>query len=329
MQHSLLDFIVCPSCQSELRLEVFLQEASEVLEGALLCSGCGSTYPIKGGVPKLLVSGIQTTALETAQAFGWQWKRFTNLLLWEQQREQFLDWLAPLTPEHFHGHIVLDAGCGMGRLTEVAASFGPEALIGVDLSGAVEVAWHRLRGRSNVHLMQADVFNLPFRQGKDGPFDLAYATGVLHHLDEPREGFHKLAEHLKPGGRIHGWLYGKEGNAWIEHLVDPVRRGVTSRLPRQVLSMLSTAMSVPLHTVARSISTTPALQSMPYSSYLKWLGRYNFRHTTQVVFDHLGPPVSYYFSREELEAWFDETLRLLDISHRNQNSWRILGEKVA
>ncbi len=325
MQLSLLDLIICPECKGDLRLEVFEREASEILEGSLLCGTCGP-YPISRGVPRLTPARLGHVVLETAKTFGWQWKQFTNLLLWEQQREQFLDWVHPLQPDDFVGSVMMDAGCGMGRLTEIAASFGPEHIIGVDLSSAVDIAFLRLRGRPNVHVVQADLRSLPFRTGAEAPFDLAYSIGVLHHLPDPREAYEKTVRHVAAGGRFAGWVYGAEGNEWITNLVDPVRRAVTSRLPGNALLRLSTALSVPLHAAARSTQfmRTPE-QHLPYGDYLKWLGRYDFRHTNQVVFDHLGPPVAHYTSRDELQTWFDDPeTELLSVSSRNSNSWRFL-----
>jgi hypothetical protein len=61
---------------------------------------------------------------------------------------------------------------------------------------------------------------------------LAYSIGVIHHLPVPKSGFLALCSHVKPGGRVAAWVYGKEGNLWIEKLVDPIRKNITSRLPR-------------------------------------------------------------------------------------------------
>ena len=54
-----------------------------------------------------------------------------------------------------------------------------------------------------------------------------------------------------PGGRICAWVYGREGNGWIVCLVDPVRKRITSRLPRPALWVLSTVLTIPLHGLLR------------------------------------------------------------------------------
>jgi hypothetical protein len=46
------------------------------------------------------------------------------------------------------------------------------------------------------------------------------------------------------------------------------------------------------------------------------------------VFDHLVAPVAFYLSRDEFETWFQHSdLRDVQISWRNQNSWRGFGRK--
>lgn len=50
----LLQFLACPVCRADLRPETALWQSQEIDRGALKCtSGCGS-YPIEGGVPRLL-----------------------------------------------------------------------------------------------------------------------------------------------------------------------------------------------------------------------------------------------------------------------------------
>ena len=41
----LLDILACPACQSDVKLE----------EDKIVCTGCGRRYPIKDGIPIMLV----------------------------------------------------------------------------------------------------------------------------------------------------------------------------------------------------------------------------------------------------------------------------------
>jgi uncharacterized protein YbaR (Trm112 family) len=56
MKADLMDILCCPLDKSELRLEVDERDEQdqEVLEGRLVCTECGETYPIEDGIPNLL-----------------------------------------------------------------------------------------------------------------------------------------------------------------------------------------------------------------------------------------------------------------------------------
>ncbi len=45
MDKELLEILACPECKSEVELK----------EGRIVCKGCGRKYPIKDGIPVMLV----------------------------------------------------------------------------------------------------------------------------------------------------------------------------------------------------------------------------------------------------------------------------------
>jgi SAM-dependent methyltransferase len=292
------------------------------MEGSLVCSGCGVGFPITRGIPRFLPQTLAADQKATADAFGYEWTHYSALT--EADRQEFLAWIAPLTPAEFQDRVVLDGGCGKGRHIFLAAQFGAREVVGIDLSNAVEAAFRNTRELPNVHVVQADIAHLPFAD----PFDLAYSIGVLHHLPVPKDGFLALAGHVKPGGRISAWVYGKEGNLWIEKLVDPVRRNVTSRLPRVVTRCLSFPPAVVLYAGLKLLygpaKSRPRLKRLlPYSDYLCSIAGYSFAENFWNVFDQLVAPTAFYHSRDEFEDWFATAqARDVEISRHNSNSWR-------
>ncbi len=318
MKAALVDLLACPDCGAGLALHGDALAAREIESGSLGCTGCRREFPIVSGIPRFGAPPSEAIARKTVERFGWQWQEFKERLA--EYRDAFLDWVKPLGPADFAGAVVLDAGCGMGRFAEIAASFGARAVVGVDLSESVEVAQQMARERDNVHVVQADLLRLPLRP----QFDLVYTLGVLHHLPSGEAGFASLLKCLKPGGRVHIWVYGHEGNEWLLRFVDPVRRAVTSRLPLPVLRVCAWLLAVPLHAALALLYRRKALAPrLPYAPYLTWLAGFPLRHTHQVVFDHLGAPIAHYYRRDEVLAWF-ERARLADvlITPRNANSWR-------
>jgi SAM-dependent methyltransferase len=323
--------LACPVCQGRLDLDT--ADGEEILEGELRCQGCGLVFPVRGGVPRLLPPDLSPEKRRTALAFGWEWRHFVEMH--DAYEEQFLDWLWPLQREFFAGKVVLDAGCGIGRHSYFAASYGAREVVSMDLSAAVETAYQNLGHLPNTHVVQADIYNPPFRRdGAGGPFDFVYSIGVLHHLPEPQGGFTSLLRFLRPEGTIFAWVYGYEDNNFVHYVITPVRRLLTSRLPPGVVSRLAWPPALLLQVLVkglyRPLHGTPAFRLLPMRDYLYSVSHFTFRQNYSIVFDHLIPPTAYYLKREELEAWFAEAgLVEVEISRRNRNSWRGRGRLPA
>ena len=55
MKRTLLDILACPACKHHpLSLEVEREDGAEVVEGKLICPGCGASYPVQDGIPDML-----------------------------------------------------------------------------------------------------------------------------------------------------------------------------------------------------------------------------------------------------------------------------------
>ena len=103
---------------------------------------------------------------------------------------------------------VLDAGCGSGRVSELLLEELPRgALIAVDGSAAMlEQAALRLdRGRTT--LLHGDLLDLDLHAAADAVF----SNAVFHWISDHPRLFARLAEALRPGGRIEAQC-GGEGN---------------------------------------------------------------------------------------------------------------------
>jgi SAM-dependent methyltransferase len=280
-------------------------------------------------VPRL-ARGVDVSpdAGRTVAGFGYEWTHDGANRLRRHDEEQFLDWVKPLDLGDFKDRVVLDAGCGMGRWAACVARAGAREVVCVDLSDSVEAAYANLRASPNVHVVQGDIFRLPLQRA----FDVAYSIGVLHHTPDPEDAFGRVMSRVVAGGRMFAWVYGREGNGWIVGFVDPVRKNVTSRLPRPVLWGLSTMISVALQAFLRAAfrrnadGSTSRRFPVPYAAYFGWMARYDFRHNRAIVFDHLVPGLAFYVRGDDFRRWFTDR-GVVDpvVTSRNGNSWRGLG----
>ena len=105
---------------------------------------------------------------------------------------------------------ILIAGCGTGRHSiETARRFAGARLLAVDLSlSSLCYAKRKTRalGLSNIEYAQADILQL---SSIGRTFDVIEASGVLHHLADPMEGWRRLLAMLRPGGFMLVGLYSK------------------------------------------------------------------------------------------------------------------------
>jgi len=290
MNRALLQWLRCPCCGEELKLFAERGDGTDVEEG-ILSSQCGRKYPIREGIPRFVLSHSYSGSF----SFEWHIHRRTQIdsansgtRMGGVSESAFSDRVDfPLSD--FSGKLVLDAGCGSGRYAEVAAKHDAK-VIGVDLSFAVDAARENLRQSSNVHLVQADLFALPFAPAT---FDFIYSFGVLHHTPDCAAAFRQLPRLLKPGGKLSLFVY----SAYNKPIVysSAIWRSITTRLPKQLLYYLC-FISVPLYFlyriplighICRAVFVIPMIPSWRWRvlDTFDWYSpRYQSKHTHWEVF---------------------------------------------
>jgi SAM-dependent methyltransferase len=107
---------------------------------------------------------------------------------------------------------ILVAGCGTGQnAIATARRFAGAQVVAVDISRAsLAYAERKTRelGIGNIEYRQADILALG---GLAERFDLIESSGVLHHLEDPFEGWRVLVSLRKPGGLMRIGLYSEAG----------------------------------------------------------------------------------------------------------------------
>lgn len=319
------DPLTCPDCGPSSGL--IAQENSS----ALSCPACGRRFEKAGLVLDLRPKEISELTRATVGQFGASWSSHEYLAPY--QEKQFLDWIAPVKAEDLAGRVVLDAGCGKGRHSFVIAGYRPLRLYSVDLSEAVFLSAEYTKAFPSTVPIRADLHKLPLASAS---VEVVMCLGVLHHLADPKEGLAELWRVLVPGGTLCLWVYGREGNGWIVHIVDPIRKSFTSRLPLAWLRPIALPLSFFLYLILKLIygpatdCGARVVEWLPYSSYLGYISRFPFREIEHIVLDHLCPPVANYLPRAQLEAWFSGlNPAQLRFRWHNRNSWNVVATKGA
>ncbi len=289
MKEDLVKLLACPACMSDLEVRADVLDGTEVMKGSLGCRSCDARYPVSGGVPRF--AGGSTYA----DSFGYEWNRFRVVQLDSANRtresETTFREKTGWTERDFCGALVLDAGVGAGRYAEVVSQWGAE-VVGVDLTGAVDAAFESIGRRPRVHLVQADLFRLPFRAET---FDRAYSIGVLHHTPAPERAFRCVAGAIKKGGSCAIYVYAAYGLA--RHASDLLRR-LTTRLPLPVVYYAS-ALAGPLYYLHRlPVLGRVCRTLLPISMHPWW--RWRWLDT----FDWYTPKYQWKFTYPQVFQWF-------------------------
>ncbi len=263
---------------------------------------------------------------KTADRFAQSWNNLPEGSVYT--REQFEDWMAPLTADDFGGRSVLEMGCGNGSLLIHIAGWNPAGLEGIDLGDSVISAQKNVArgGHANVKIRQADLI----AYHSEG-FDVVYCIGVLHHLKHPEQGFAAVMRNVKKGGRFHCWVYAREGNLPIRLLVEPLRR-IFSRFPWWFTKYcVATPLVIPYFFYAKLLRYLKKPTFMPLYGYSQWIAKREFAFFRHVAFDQLVTPQTTYLAKEDIEKWIS---RYADIDPdsiycilRNGNSWKFGGVK--
>ncbi len=359
MKERLLALLACPACAGKLSLGVWQASAEEIADGLLRCQ-CGEAFPIIGGVPRMLLGSLReqlyadyapffaansrrlppslrraktshaTVVNKTQRSFGFEWTRFSAMLPeWE---ENFWDYMTPHGRGFFAEKTILDAGCGMGRHLYYASQYGKD-VVGIDFSRAVDVAYRNTRDLPAAHVVQADLFRLPFHKQT---FDFVYCLGVLHHVPSPDDALCGLLRHLKPEGEIRIYVYWDLEGAprWKRMLLGLVTlaRCVTTRLPHRLLASLCYPIAAaawlsfvaPYRGLSRFRCTKGIADQLPLRQYT----RYPFAVLLNDQFDRFSAPLERRYSHAEVASWLKRA-ELEDISVAANWGWLGHGRKPA
>jgi tetratricopeptide (TPR) repeat protein len=124
---------------------------------------------------------------------------------------------APFRPfDDRRGFDILIAGCGTGHHPiEMARRYKGARVLAVDLSlASLGYALRKTRELNvrNIDYGQADILEL---SSLGRTFDMVDASGVLHHLADPMEGWRRLCELTRPGGVMRIGLYSELGRSQV------------------------------------------------------------------------------------------------------------------
>ncbi|MCB9436894.1 MAG: methyltransferase domain-containing protein [Anaerolineales bacterium] len=342
MRPEALSHLRCPQSHEVLDLHPFATDGPHIMSGVLVSSA--AWYPIIDGIPRLLPHqpwptfaadhaealnqlGFSTATPspppnklqhQTSTLFGYEWQLFRRFgwddpvynLAWSRNR--FAE-MTLIQPDEWADKLVLDAGCGNGRYSYCAAEQGA-TVYAVDLGAGVEAAFANTRDLSTVHVIQGDIFQLPFAPAT---FDTVFSVGVLMHTGDAQRAAHALCELTKTTLAV--TVYGR-GNIFYE-AIDGGLRAITTRLS--------------IANLHRFVEVVLAIRCILDRLYLtRWvqhrLGEWD--EHPHCVFDWYGAPIATHHNLEEVALWMLERGLAIEQASPMKSAnrwWELLGATAA
>lgn len=319
MRTTLLEILACPSCSGEAKLTLTSREErdGDVITGELLCERCAARFPVTRGVPRFVPDEG-----DYCKNFGFQWQRWKDVQIDSRSNhdlsEQRFFLEAPWDRSWLQGKRILDAGCGAGRFTDIAAKYGAE-VVACDISSAIDACRENtaIYGE-RVHHVQASIYELPLRKRA---FDAVFCFGVIQHTPDPQRTMRTLPAFLKPGAPLAYDFY--ERTIWEKVPVPKFRlRRFTPNLPTDTNLRLAQALTAAFFPAAAVMARLPLVrQLLPFMPIAivhdeKLTLKQEYLWTLLDTFDWYGPKFEIRQHYREVMALLEE-MKLEDIRGRH------------
>lgn len=319
MKKRLLELIECKKCKSDFDLHTFKKENNEIKDGVLICPQCKQYHYIIDFIPRILPKSIyynpqfkirynnkikklikteiylnekdslKKLKKSNIKYFGHEWVHFDrhgfdDKTYNKKFEKKIFHEKTLLRKSEIKGKLILDAGCGNGRYTYQALNCGAE-VVGFDLGPGVESAYNNTKQFKKAHIIQTDIFNLPF---KKNIFDVVFTIGVIHHTGNSKKALASVLSPLKEKGTIAITCYHKGNVLW--EFNDWWFRKITIR------------MSVPkLMKLARFLAKTCRFCGLWIEKPVNLLFRWE--PNMSIMFDWYSAPIAHHHTYPEVYSW--------------------------
>jgi|SRR3989339_138754 len=308
-----LKYYCCTRCKANhLMINKDIQFSSkELINGNLMCSNCNKIYSVENGIPRFV------SAENYISSFSYQWNlhrttqldSYTGLPISRNRLFDVTGW-----PENLEGQMILEAGSGAGRFSEILAQTGAE-IFSFDLSSAVEANYENNKHYPNLNIFLGDIYNIPL---KEASFDKVLCLGVLQHTPEPERAFKSLVRYVRPGGELIIDVYAKKFTALLhwKYLLRPLTKHMNRKILYKVIKAVVSAL-LPVSILSRRLMGKIGARLLPIVEYSHLGLPYALNKQWAILdtFDMYSPLYDFPQSIEEVKKWFEDA-DFLDIDVR-------------
>lgn len=346
LKKNLVQYLICPKCGKNLTVKSSKNIENEVIKGFLSCSN-KHKFPIQNGVPKLVVDK-EKIFVKTEDSFSSKWKNYNKTYHSEKwiknQKKWFIDRFGWKTLKNFEKFLktrtkILDAGTGIGNSAKLFSANPNSEVFAIDASESINFAYKKYGKSKNIHFLQADIRNLPFKKNF---FDFICSDQVLHHTKDTESSFKKLTKLLTKNGTISIYVYKIKG-PMREFADNFIRESTVKMTEKQCiefskemailgknLSKIKKTITIPKDIPLLEIKAgTYDIQRFIYWNFLKcwWSGDVPFEQSVATNFDWYYPEYAYRHSTKEVKKWFRDTKLKITYFNEIESGINVTGRK--
>lgn len=291
----MIEFL-CPNCKAS---ELISTDSNQCLK----CQNCHNKYPVIKNIPRLVPMD------NYSESFGYQWNihqksqldSYTGRTISENRLKKIASWIN----QDLSGTLILEAGSGAGRFTEVLLKTKAE-ILSFDYSLAVDANSRNNGSNKNLHLFQGDIFNIPF---KPESFDIVLCLGVIQHTPDPKKAFLSLANQVRAGGKIYIDVYTRSWHHWLQwkYLLRPITKKIKKETLYNLLQIIVPILLPVVKFMKRYFGKLGA-RLMPIVEYseLNLKKMHNLEWAILDTFDMYSPAHDHPKSLKEVKQWIME-----------------------
>ena len=259
--------------------------------------------------------------IDSYQDFGEQFLVDSKIDGYHGSQELLSDIVKPFDLKKLKGTIVMEVGCGSGRILKNLLEYEPRKLIAVEPSTAIKIA----KTNNITATIKIDYEQIKGEEiGRSNEIDFCFSIGVLHHIPNADIVVKNIFNALKNNGQAVFWVYGYEGNEIYLAVFNNLRR-ITRIIPDSILRFLCSIINLlsSLYIVLAKVFPLPLRAYM-----LNIFRKFSWEKRNYVIFDQLNPSFAKYYKQCELENLVKNAgLSIVDIIHRHGYSWTVICEK--
>lgn len=196
----------CRKCNNNFNIIINKKDENVIQDGYIKCDNCNDRYRIFEDIIFIEKQQNDKDVNYQSKIYSYWWNESHKDIIYDKDatKKIFFSTLN-LVNEDIKNKIVLDAGCGNGRFSDLISDLNPDLLVIADVSDGIYQAKKKIENKNlNFIAVKGDLNKIPF---KYAIFDIIYSWGVIHHTPNPRFTFDNISKLCRINGRFGIYVY--------------------------------------------------------------------------------------------------------------------------